>query len=434
MEGNQSAEEQPVLASSEPQLDGAFSAAAESWTALTRSGVDLAFPLPGRYVAPGGFFDWFFYWDSCFTILGLTACGRWQLARELVDGFIASIEEFGMVPNYNSPDGVCRSRSQPPLLTDSIIEVWPSVTDRTWLERAVVAATSEYEDYWTSEPHATDLGLSRYVDTTGEGCGTVPDTPHHRALAESGWDNTARFGSDASRVVPIDLNAQLFRYESDLSRLCRTLGEQERATVWTKRAQRRRERVNELCWDEQTGWFHDVDLDTGQWLAGIPKSLASFVSLWAGLASAEQATRMANHLPLFEAAYGVTATEEGWDDGTEHTWPTGWAYSHWFVCDGLRSYGHHADAQRIALKWLRRVAATFAETGEFLERYNVVDQAGPTPGRYRPQPGFAWTNAVFIALIARVLFGHQPDGRRTGALPESWIDEARLDLPGYPWL
>ncbi|MCP5114918.1 MAG: alpha,alpha-trehalase, partial [bacterium] len=109
----------------------------------------MAFPLPGRYVAPGGFFDWFFYWDSCFTILGLTACGRWQLARELVDGFITSVEEFGMVPNYNSPDGVCRSRSQPPLLTDSIIEVWPSVTDRTWLERAVVAATTEHADYWT---------------------------------------------------------------------------------------------------------------------------------------------------------------------------------------------------------------------------------------------------------------------------------------------
>ncbi len=68
-------------------------------------------------------------------------------------------------------------------------------------------ATTEYEDYWTSELHPTDLGLSRYVDAMGEGCGTVPDTPHHRALAELGWDNTARFDNDSSRVLT-DANPQ----------------------------------------------------------------------------------------------------------------------------------------------------------------------------------------------------------------------------------
>ena len=88
---------------------------------LTPPGGDLAFPLPGRFVAPGGFFDWYFYGDSYFTVLGLTPCGQWQLARELVDGFVASIEEFGMVANYNSPETICRSRSQPPFLTDAIL-------------------------------------------------------------------------------------------------------------------------------------------------------------------------------------------------------------------------------------------------------------------------------------------------------------------------
>ncbi len=419
----------PRLVSPEPLLDEAFAAAAASWSALVRRGDCLAFPLPGRYIAPGGFFDWFFYWDSYFTILGLMPCGQRQLARELVDGFVASIEEFGMVPNYNSPENVCRSRSQPPFLTDAIIELGSSVPDRAWLERAIAAATTEYEQYWTREPHLTDLGLSRYVDPTGEGCGTVPDTPHHRAMAESGWDNTARFGSDTSQVVAIDLNAQLYRYETDLRDLCATIGDESRAALWAGRAQARRDRVNELCWDEATGWFHDVSLETAHWLEGTPKSLASFVPLWAGLATSEQASRMINQLPMFETDHGLTATEAGSDDGTEHTWPTGWAYSHWYVCDGLRRYGYFDVAQRIALKWVRRVADTYAETGEFLERYNVVDPTGPTPGRYRPQPGFAWTNAVFIALIVRVIFGRQPDGQQSGALPEDWVGHAALELP-----
>ena len=127
----------PVLASPEPLLDNAFAAAAAGWPELTRLGEQLAFPLPGRFDAPGGFFDWFFYWDSYFTVLGLTVTGQWQLAREIVDAMVESIEEFGLVPNYNSPDGVCGSRSQPPFLNDAIVEVWPSVGDLRWLARAV---------------------------------------------------------------------------------------------------------------------------------------------------------------------------------------------------------------------------------------------------------------------------------------------------------
>jgi alpha,alpha-trehalase len=419
-----------VLRSPEPELDAAFAAAATGWPALTRSGQDLAFPLPGGYVAPGGFFDGFFYWDTYFTVLGLTACGRSGLARELVDGMVASVEEFGMVPNYNVAESVCTSRSQPPHLTAAIREVLPSVADRSWLKRAVAAATTEYEGYWTNAPHLTELGLSRYADPTGKGCATVPDTPHHRAMAESGWDNTTRFGPDASRVAPIDLNALLFRYEADLAGLCRGLGKEDHAAVWAERAERRRSRVNTLCWDEGAGWFHDVNLNTGRWMHGTPRSVASFVPLWAGLAGSEQAGRLVEHLPLFEATHGLTATEPGPAEGTEHAWPTGWAYSHWYVCDGLRRYGYHDERRRIALRWLRRVAAGFAATGEFLERYNVVDPSGPTPGRYRPQPGFAWTNAVFVALVVRVLFGHDTDGSRFPAPPPEWSGQAKLALPG----
>jgi hypothetical protein len=75
-----------------------------------------------------------------------------------------------------------------------------------------------------TEPHLTDLGLSRYFDSGDGGCATRPDTHHHRAVAESGWDNTARFGDDATMVVPVDLNAQLFRYEVNLADFCAELG------------------------------------------------------------------------------------------------------------------------------------------------------------------------------------------------------------------
>jgi len=67
-----------------------------------------------------------------------------------------------------------------------------------------------------------------------------------------------------------------------------------------------------------------------------------------------------------------------------------------------------------------------AKTGRFFERYNVVDADGSTPGRYPPQRGFGWTNSVFLALVARILFDR--DGRPSPELPASWKD-ARLRVP-----
>jgi hypothetical protein len=108
---------------------------------------------------------------------------------------------------------------------------------------------------------------------------------------------------------------------------------------------------------------------------------------------------------LFEHDHGLAATEPGWEDGDQHDYPSGWAYSHWYVTQGLIRFGYRDAAVRIALKWLRLVAGKLHQFGVIFERYNVVDPDGPTPGRYPPQRGFGWTNGVFAALLTRVVLG-----------------------------
>jgi Trehalase len=105
------------------------------------------------------------------------------------------------------------------------------------------------------------------------------------------------------------------------------------------------------------------------------------------------------------------------------------------VAAGLQRYGYREEAGRIALKWLRLVADGFDRTGLLLERYNVVDPDGVTPGRYRPQAGFGWTNGVFAALLTRVVLGvgAEPPGSRRW-LPPPWRQaRIRALLPSYPW-
>jgi alpha,alpha-trehalase len=430
----------PSISTPEPELDATFDHIFDYWPVLTRPGESLAFPLPGRFVKPGGFFKMSFYWDSYFTLLGLVVQGKWQLAREIVEGFIIQVEEYGHVPNYNGLQSVCSSRSQSPFLTSAIREVFPSIDDLSWLDRAASAAVTEYEGYWLAEPHITEIGLSRYVDLGGNGgCETVPDSPHYRAVGESGWDNTPRFGDDATQVVPIDLNCQLYRYELDLADFSDLLGEKDQANVWRARADERRDLIHRYLWDESSGIYWDYDLRTGERLRGTPRSLASFVPLWAGVADQDQAVRVIEHLSAFEYDYGLVACEAGWSDESEHNYPTGWPYSHWYVCSGLRAYGFNDEASRIATKWLRVVADEFTRTGTIRERHNVVDPSVPVPGRYPPQRGFAWTNGVFAALLARIIFGIEAtrkgaNGETHPNLPREWAgEETQIFLPSYPW-
>ena len=430
----------PSVSTPEPRLDRVFSHIYEYWPVLTRRGESLAFPLPGRFVKPGGFFKWFFYWDSYFTLLGLVVQGRWQLAREIVEGFIAEVEEYGYVPNYNGLQSVCSSRSQTPFLTSAIWEVYPSINDLAWLDRAAKAAENEYRGYWLAEPHMTDIGLSRYIDLEANGgCETVPDTPHHRAIGESGWDNTPRFGDDATLVVPVDLNSQLYRYELDLAEFADLLGESQKAGVWRVKADERRDLINHYLWDESDGFYWDYDLRTGERLRGVPKSLASFVPLWAKVADQAQASRVVEHLPAFEYDHGLVACEEGWADDTEHNYPSGWPYSQWYVCAGLRAYGFRDEATRIAMKWMRLISDELSRTGAIRERHNVVNPRIAPPGRYPPQRGFAWTNSVFVALLVRVIFGVEilrDRGEATfqPSFPQEWVGkQIELSLPNYPW-
>jgi alpha,alpha-trehalase len=430
----------PSISTPEPELNATFNHIYQYWPVLTRRGESLAFPLPGNFVKPGGLFKWFFYWDSYFTILGLVVQGKWQLAREILEGFFIEIEEFGFVPNYNGPNSVCDSRSQSPFLTSAIREIYPSINDSAWLERAIRAAQSEYQGYWLTEPHMTEIGLSRYIDI-GEngGCETVPDTPHYRAIAESGWDNTPRLGDDATQVIPVDLNCQLYRYELDLADFSDLLGRKEEARAWRDKAEKRRDLINRYLWDENSGFYWDFDLRTGARLHGIPRSLASFMPLWAGAADQDQAALLVKHLPTFEFEHGLVACETGWNDETEHNYPTGWPYSHWYVCAGLRAYGYHDEASRIAMKWLRLVGDEFTRTGAIRERHNVVDPSIQPPGRYPPQRGFAWTNGVFAALIARIIFGIEmvkisEETERRPNFPREWVgEEVQIHLPSYPW-
>ncbi|MFX1492819.1 MAG: trehalase family glycosidase [Promethearchaeota archaeon] len=407
------------------------------WPKLTMDGSSLALPLPHKWIKPGGFFNMFFYWDSYFTSLGLVVQGRSDLAMGILENLLFIIEKLGFVPNYIGKK-ICKSRSQPPFLTSFIKELYKYQTDEIWLRYAIKKVEKEYYNYWLKNPHLDSSGLSRYIDLGGNGCVTHPDTPHFRGIAESGWDNTPRFGDDITNILPIDLNCMLFQYETDLAQFYDILGEDENVKKWIEISSLRKELINEYFWDNKTGFYWDYNLKNNNKVENLPKTLASFFPLWTGVADSQQARRLINSLSIFETNYGLVTCESGWNDNTQWNYPVGWAPLHWIVIYGLRRYGFDEEAKRISMNWLRLLGSKFIETKVLREKYNVVDPDMPLPGRYGPQRGFSWTNGVFAAILVKIIFGLEyeiiPDNPIWAPImPKEWRNNGvSMTLSNYP--
>ncbi len=407
--------------------------------------------LPHPYVVPGGRFNEMYGWDSYFIQLGLLRDNELELARDMADNFLYEVQNYGKVLNANRTYYL--TRSQPPFLTQMVLNVYGKTHDRVWLEKAL-PSIERYHEFWVKEPHQTEAGLSRYFDL-GEGPAaevvsgernaegkshydlvreflrthTIEDydvsdfydrsanvlTPlfykGDRSMRESGFDPSNRFGPfnlDIIHYNPVCLNSLLYIMEMQTADIMETLGRPKDSPRWREMARKRGELINKLMWSEGDGLYFDYDFKTRR-VRKYP-FLTTFYPLWAGFATKEQAAAVRENLPRFERDGGLqtSAVVSGnqWDS------PFGWAPLQMIAIEGLRRYGYTEDANRIAVKFLSLVRRQYRKQGYIVEKYDVVHPGGNVSAKIHfgystNEAGFGWTNAVFTELYDQLSPGSQ---------------------------
>lgn len=348
--------------------------------------------LPNSHISPNHLYfkNTQFYWDTYFTVLGLIAADKSEIAIGMVDNLLFLKAKFGLIPARNSLTS--RGRSQPPFLTSMAWEIYETEkADKTWMAQVMNAAADEYEQVWNgADRKVGELNLSRYQPKYWKKKLTV---------YESGWDRSSRFKTNA--IIPIDLNAQLYKYEKDLERWAIVEDRLEDAAMWSKRAYTRRKAIDKYLWSKEKGFYFDYDMRTSKQLR--LKTAAGFVPLWAGASSAAQAKQCVKQLKFLEQPHGISNTHKLPWIGNQWDYPNGWPPHQWLVYQGLRNYGFNKQAKSIAVKYLDLVTDQFNKTGQLWEKYDVVSGQPGRSGRYPTQPGFAWTNAVFLKLYQDVI-------------------------------
>jgi alpha,alpha-trehalase len=381
----------------------------DHWTKLERKhpedqGTLVGLPYP--YIVPAAdpsamfAFEEQYYWDSYFVALGLHDEKHRILIEGMLENLIYLYRRFGLIPNASRMYHT--SRSQPPVLTSFIFHVYDTYgKDKEWLRTKIDIAMAEYETVWMNKTHPkwhrVHKGLSRYYDI---------NMLHDLAEAESGWDMTPRFERKCLDFLPVDLNALLYKYEMDFARAEETLGNKKAAADWRHTAYKRKKAMNELMWGKLRGFYFDYNYQ--RQLLGDIWSLAGYYPMWAKMVDKGQAKKLVENLKRFEKKGGLSTTMRPLIDTSamfgslKVQWanPNGWAPLHYIVIEGLKNYGYHKEARRIAIAWVQANLAWFEKHGVFLEKYNVVNpKKHPVEGVYPSQTGFGWTNGIFIRLV-----------------------------------
>ncbi|MBW0468301.1 hypothetical protein O181_008016 [Austropuccinia psidii MF-1] len=416
--------------------------------------------LPYPYVVPGGRFQEMYAWDSFFIMMGLLRDNHVRLVRNMLDNYIYQIEHYGTITNGNRTYYL--TRSQLPFLTPLIKLILPTVSSnyrQAWLKQAIRAAEA-YHAYWTTGSHLVpSTGLSRFFDSGPPGSSppeiihesdprdgssahdrvkrffrqhyhhgipdyNIPDyydyetdqlTPkfmdNDRAMRESGFDTSARFGPFNSQVLdfnPVCLNSLLALMEREIGEL---YGELDRSSskqikkinkmskIWSQRADNRIKLIRKYNWDEDTGLYFDYDFVRQERRKYV--FATTFLPLWTGIATQTEAERVVKTaVQALEIPGGISTSNvevaDQWDK------PYVWAPLQLFAVDGLRKYGYNAIADRLAVKFNSMVLKTWLSTGELWEKYDGIQRNETVNLKFgypSNEIGFGWTNAIFTRFF-----------------------------------
>jgi alpha,alpha-trehalase len=390
-------------------------------------------PLPYPYVVPGGRFNEIYYWDSYFTMLGLEASGRHDMALNMVRNFVSLITRYGHIPNGNRTYYL--SRSQPPFFAAMVELIADQAREPGAIYAEFLSALSKEHAFWMDGVDSLAPGsahrrvvrlkdgtiLNRYWDdrdmpreesyredvTTAKAADRPPRDVYRnlRAAAESGWDFSSRWLEDGrtlstirtTELVPVDLNSLMVQLETTLAKAYAAARKPEKAAEFNARAALRASAVRRYLWDAEVGVFTDY-----LWREEKPSgrvTAATLAPLFFGLATKAQAERVAEAVRARLLKPGGLATTTV-STGQQWDAPNAWAPLQWIAIEGLSDYGETALAETIAQRWMLKVITAYRATGKLMEKYNAEEPSLVTGGgEYPTQDGFGWTNGVLRKLL-----------------------------------
>jgi hypothetical protein len=256
---------------------------------------------------------------------------------------------------YHDPEHV------KPFLAQTALLVFDQYSDEKWMTESYFQKLKKYLDYWLYDMDGNDNGLSEWMSAPHTGM----DNQHERA---GWWKDRISEG--------VDLNSYLVKEMRAFAEISKRLGKDKISKEYLALAEKRKQTIRELLWNEEDGFFYDLQYSEtgfgsarsdftkggGAGLIGV-RSVAGFTPLWAGVATPEQAERMVHDYLLnpkeFWTDYPIPAlaisepghSKEKLLSDLGCSWRANtWIPTNYMVYHGLKDYGYEDIARLLAVR------------------------------------------------------------------------------------
>lgn len=253
---------------------------------------------------------------------------------------------------------------------------------KNWEENGRISMTAEHKLYWN-----TPLG--------------------------SGMDNSPRPSGKGSGWV--EMSCQMVILYNNLAIMADELGEKDKANKFRADARAIAKRINTWCWDEEDGFYYDVD---GAGTQFKKMTMGGFWPLLAGIASKDQAEKLVEHLKDKKKFWRLMIFPTLAADEPEYVpegfyWRGGvWAPTNVMIIKGLERYGYDVFAALATEKYLFGMYEVFKnhKPNTVWEVY-APDFHTPARGGRGSKPHFVgWSGCGPIQLLFENVMGLRPDG------------------------
>lgn len=321
-----------------------------------------------------------FLWDTCFQNLALEKMNL-DLNEDTLLQFAENQRSDGKYPQFLCSTWDRPSYTQPALVGWAVIRYLKCVKEKgidlnTKKDFTVTMLSSlERNNEWWLKDRMTRFGVICCLHGL-----------------ETGQDDSPRFDNGAT--LACDMNGYLLNQMRATAKLAEMLGKEERKVYWEKKASDLSRAMADVLFDEESGFFFDCDVKTGEKIPVL--CCSAFMPLWAGVELPEEKCKKMIESYLLNEKYffgQVPFPSIAYCDSTYESslWWRGpvWLPTAEILLETLQKYGYEKEAKEAS----RRLYKMLADDGDFREHYDSA--TGEGEGSFDQ----GWTQAVFIKLF-----------------------------------
>ncbi len=296
-------------------------------------------------------------WDSCFhSFVWKLYNYKGMATAPLVYLLRLQDERTGFVPITFGYEGI--ESSQPPLLSWTLSKV----TDDVHLLTDCYSKLVKLHKWWEANRRIEGTPFCGWKDG-----------------GESGMDNSPRWdgGVINKGLAAVDLNSQLCLDAFSLSRIASNIGLKDDATKWIDEYNEMSEGIRRHFWDEKDRFFYDR-FKNGEFHR--IKTISSFWTMVAGVASKDQAESMLKHLlnpKEFNTPYPfptISISEKLFMP--DYVRGAVWMMMNYIVILGLENYQYRTKAKDFTARMVAMVSKDYMRTGYVWECYDPFTGTG----------------------------------------------------------